>query len=96
MARVYCDNRKGLSCRTCEIACAVRHSKSHDVYEMTAEEPRPKRLVKVKSSQLGPLPLRCHHCEVAACIDASTKHLLYFTLVQDNPGAEIAKRKALL
>ncbi len=70
MARVYCDSRKCLSCRACEIACAVRHSKSGDFYRALLEESGPKRLVKIRSSELGPFPLRCHHCEVAACIDA--------------------------
>lgn len=70
MPRVYCDIRKCLSCRTCEIACTVRHSQSGDLYKALTEEPRLKRLVKVESTQLGPFPLRCHHCEEAACIDA--------------------------
>ena len=70
MPRVYNDIRKCLSCKSCEIACAVRHSQSGDLYKALTEEPRQKQLVKVKSTQLGPFTLRCHHCKDAACIDA--------------------------
>jgi carbon-monoxide dehydrogenase iron sulfur subunit len=70
MRKVYCDMRKCLSCRSCEMACAVRHSRSGDLYRALREEPAPRRLARVLSSELGPFPLRCHHCEVAACIDA--------------------------
>ena len=70
MRKVYSDIRKCISCRSCEIACAVRHSLSGDLYRALSEEPTPKRLVKVMKTQLEPFPLRCHHCEEAACIDA--------------------------
>ena len=70
MRRVYCDIRKCLSCHSCEIACAVQHSESRDLFRALAQEPRPKRLVRVKGSGVGAFPLRCHHCEEAPCIDA--------------------------
>lgn len=70
MRRVYCDIRKCLSCRTCEIACAVAHSKSGDLVGALKESPRVKPLVRINPSDLGAFPLRCHHCETAACIDA--------------------------
>ncbi len=70
MRRIYCDIRKCLSCHSCEIACALRHSESDDVYTAIREEPRPRHLVTVNASELGPFPLRCHHCEDAPCIDA--------------------------
>ena len=70
MRKVYCDVRKCLGCRSCEIACAVRHSESGELMASLRETRRPSRLVKTLSTQLGPFPLRCHHCEEAACIDA--------------------------
>ena len=70
MQRVYCDIRKCVSCRTCEIACVVRHSQSGELVRALGEAPRLKQLVKIKASDLGAFPLRCHHCEEAACIDA--------------------------
>lgn len=70
MRRVYCNIRKCLSCRTCEIACVVRHSQSGELHRALDEIPRLRQLVEIKASDLGAFPLRCHHCEEAACIDA--------------------------
>lgn len=70
MRKVYCEINKCTACRSCEIACAVRHSRSGNLYEALAENPRPSRLTRVVSTQLHPFPLRCRHCEDAACIDA--------------------------
>lgn len=70
MRRVYCDIRKCLACRTCEIACVVRHSQSGELVRALGESPRLKQLAEIKASDLGAFSLRCHHCEEAACIDA--------------------------
>lgn len=70
MRKVYCEVHRCTACRSCEIACAVRHSRSGDLYGAMLEQPRPARLVHVVPSRLSPLPLRCQHCEEAACIDA--------------------------
>ena len=70
MRKIYCDIRKCLSCYSCEVACALCHSKSNDIYQAAHETPRPKHLVRVNKSDWGPFPLRCHHCEDAPCIDA--------------------------
>lgn len=70
MRKVYCDIRKCVSCRSCEIACAVAHSLGGELYQALREEPRPRRLVRVTATRLNPFPLRCHHCEDAPCIDA--------------------------
>ena len=70
MRKVHCDMHKCTACRSCEIACAIRHSNSGDLYGAMREEPRPSRLVHVVSSRLSPFALRCQHCKDAACIDA--------------------------
>jgi len=70
MRKIYCDIRKCLSCRSCEIACAVQHSRSGNLLQALFEEPLPGHLVKIDPSKIGPFPIRCHHCEEARCIDA--------------------------
>ena len=77
MRRIYCDIRKCLSCHTCEIACAVRHSQSNELSQAIGEKPRPRHLVRVNASSLGPFPLRCHHCKDAPCIDACKSGATY-------------------
>jgi carbon-monoxide dehydrogenase iron sulfur subunit len=70
MRRVYCDTRKCLSCSTCEIACALRHSPSDNLAQALQGGVDIVPLVRVRQGPLGPALLRCHHCEDAACIDA--------------------------
>ncbi len=70
MRRVYCDTRKCLSCSTCEIACALRHSPGADLAHAVQGTSNLVPLVRVRQGPLGPVLLKCHHCEDAACIDA--------------------------
>lgn len=70
MRKVYCDTRKCLSCSTCEIVCALRHSAGDDLVQAVHATSSLVPLVRVRQGAHGPALLRCHHCEDAACIDA--------------------------
>jgi len=59
---------KCLACKSCEIACAVVHSKSGVLEEAVAESPRPQRMVTVEAAGEFAVPLQCRHCEDAPCI----------------------------
>ncbi len=60
---------KCLACKSCEIACAVVHSKSRVLEEAIAERPRPQRRVTVEAAGELAVPLQCRHCEDAPCIE---------------------------
>ena len=59
---------KCLACKSCEIACAVAHSKSRVLEEAIAEQPTPQRRVVVEAAGELAVPLQCRHCEDAPCI----------------------------
>jgi len=59
---------KCLACKSCEIACAVAHSKSRILEEAIAERPTPQRRVTVEAAGELSVPLQCRHCEDAPCI----------------------------
>jgi len=59
---------KCLACKSCEIACAVAHSKSGVLEEAIAEQPKPQRRVTVESAGGFGVPMQCRHCEDAPCI----------------------------
>jgi carbon-monoxide dehydrogenase iron sulfur subunit len=59
---------KCLACKSCEIACALVHSKSKVLEEAIAESPRPQRMVTVELADEFSVPLQCRHCEDAPCI----------------------------
>lgn len=64
--KVYCDLSLCLGCKSCELACAVEHSKSKELLNAIAE--KSKKRVSVQASIHMPAPIRCQHCEVAACV----------------------------
>ena len=59
---------KCLACKSCEIACALAHSKSKVLEEAVAESPRPQRMVTVEAAGEFGVPMQCRHCEDAPCI----------------------------
>lgn len=68
--KIYCDIRKCIGCKSCEIACAVEHSKSKDIFAAVGERPLPKRRVKAEVVGLKIISLHCQHCEDALCVQA--------------------------
>ena len=59
-----------LGCRSCEIACAVAHSKSKNLFSALGENPAPKRRISVEyipGTEIS-IPITCHHCENAPCV----------------------------
>jgi len=60
---------KCLACKSCEIACAVAHSKSGVLEEAITEWPRPQRRITVEAAGEYGVPIQCRHCEAAPCIE---------------------------
>jgi carbon-monoxide dehydrogenase iron sulfur subunit len=58
-------------CHTCELACAVEHSRSKSIYSAISERPLPKKRVYVEwVAPDGKIPVLCRHCEDAPCMHA--------------------------
>lgn len=60
---------KCLGCKSCEMACAVEHSQSKDLYEAIHETPTPRARVSVNQGADFAVPLQCRHCEDAPCME---------------------------
>jgi carbon-monoxide dehydrogenase iron sulfur subunit len=60
---------KCLACKSCEIACAVAHSKSCVLEEAIAESPKPRKRVTVEAAGEFAVPIQCRHCEVPLCVE---------------------------
>jgi len=65
---IVVDPEKCVACRTCELACAVEHSKSKELTKAIYERPVPRPKVKVESVEDMAMPLQCRHCEDAPCV----------------------------
>jgi anaerobic carbon-monoxide dehydrogenase iron sulfur subunit len=56
-----------LGCHSCELACAVAHSRAGSLQHAIAEVPKPQRRIFVEGSAGLKAPLLCRHCEDAPC-----------------------------
>ncbi len=66
-------------CHSCEIACAVEHSRSKTLYGAISEKPRPQKRVFVEAYGKSNLPLQCRHCEDAPCVRVCPTNAIYKT-----------------
>ena len=57
-------------CRSCEIACAVEHSETKSLYGAITQVPPPRKRVFVEQVDLAGVPVACHHCDEAYCLNA--------------------------
>jgi anaerobic carbon-monoxide dehydrogenase iron sulfur subunit len=59
---------KCMACKSCELACALVHSKSQTIADAITETPKPQRMVTVEQVGDKGVPMQCRHCENAPCI----------------------------
>lgn len=60
-----------MGCHSCEMACAVAHSRDRSLYAALAETPAPKpRLYVEWVAPDHAVPILCRHCEDAPCMHA--------------------------
>ena len=65
---IFVDVKKCLSCKSCEMECAVVHSKSGDLLRAIQEEPLPQSRIMVEKAGDFSIPMQCRHCEDAPCV----------------------------
>lgn len=70
MKVVFINPERCVGCKQCQIACAVEHSSSRNLYGALYEDPRPRPRILVSP---GPylnlaLPNKCRHCDPAPCL----------------------------
>lgn len=70
MKEVFVRIDRCVGCRSCELACAVEHSRSKVLFEAIHELPRPKRRLYVEQIENRKVPFLCRHCEDAPCVRA--------------------------
>lgn len=70
MKTVFIQPERCVGCKQCEIACAVEHSQSKDLFQAVSESPKPRPRIYA-----GPgiyfnssFPNKCRHCNPAPCL----------------------------
>ncbi len=66
---IWVEVEKCLSCKTCEIECAMAHCEVSDIVEAVKQALRPAHRVTVTPvSPEAAVPIQCRHCEDAPCV----------------------------
>lgn len=59
---------KCVTCKHCMMACAVRHSKSQNIYQAVSESPKPSYRLRVSLRKEKPYITVCQNCTKPKCI----------------------------
>jgi carbon-monoxide dehydrogenase iron sulfur subunit len=77
MNQIFVKPEKCMGCRSCEIACAIQHSKGKTLFAVIQETPLPMKRLFVESARGMKMPVLCRHCEDAPCLNACISGCLY-------------------
>ncbi|WP_163327765.1 4Fe-4S dicluster domain-containing protein [Desulfurobacterium thermolithotrophum] len=70
MNTVLVNSERCIGCKHCEIACAIEHSLSKDLFSMLSEEVISKPRIHVEvGKDLLTFPNKCRHCNPAPCME---------------------------
>ncbi len=70
MRRLSFESARCLACRSCEIACALAHSRTVSLEHAVAERPFPRRRVSIARGEGEVEALRCQQCDEPLCVSA--------------------------
>lgn len=70
MKTVFVNPERCIGCKHCEVACAVEHSESKNLYQAIFEEPLPRSRIHVEPGLYlnTSFPNKCRHCDPAPCM----------------------------
>ncbi len=69
MKTVYIKPENCIGCKHCEVACAVEHSETKNLYSAISEEPLPISKIHVMPTfGIMAYPGKCMHCDPTPCI----------------------------
>jgi carbon-monoxide dehydrogenase iron sulfur subunit len=84
MKRLFVRPELCTGCKTCELACAVEHSRSKNLLGAMLESPPPHTRLYVEAVMAShfevlKMPMTCRHCDPAPCIAACIPQAMHRT-----------------
>jgi len=77
MKEVLINFDRCLGCHSCELACAVSHSRAGGLFGAVLSGEKPRTRIFVHQTGTKKAPLNCRHCSDAPCIDACIAGAMY-------------------
>ena len=71
------DVSRCVGCKSCEIACAVEHSETKELFGALFEDLLPRKRVFVQAAGETSVPVNCRHCEEAFCVSVCPVGAMY-------------------
>ena len=69
--KIFCDITKCVGCKTCELACAVEHSLTKDLFLAVLEYPKPIKRIGSQFIENDVFhSIGCQHCAEPPCVEA--------------------------
>jgi carbon-monoxide dehydrogenase iron sulfur subunit len=69
MKEIFIRLDRCMGCKSCEIACAVEHSRSKNLISAIKEKPVPRKRLYVENPENIKMPMVCRHCDDAPCVE---------------------------
>ncbi|MCJ7445074.1 MAG: 4Fe-4S binding protein [Methanotrichaceae archaeon] len=68
MKEIFIHLDRCMGCKSCEVACAVEHSRSKNLFSAMVETPVPRKRLYVENPEGVRMPMVCRHCDDAPCV----------------------------
>ncbi|HZK18308.1 MAG TPA: 4Fe-4S dicluster domain-containing protein [Clostridia bacterium] len=91
MKEVFIRPERCVGCKSCEIACAVAHSSTKDLYSAVFEPDPPRKRVFACESGNVKIALQCRHCEEPLCVKVCPTQ----ALIKDKASGLVVHREEL-
>lgn len=78
MRQILARSEHCLGCKSCELACAVAHSTSKNLFEAIQELKPPQKRIFVESNGELNFPLQCRQCLDSPCVHACMSGAMQF------------------
>jgi carbon-monoxide dehydrogenase iron sulfur subunit len=69
MKEIFVRLDRCMGCKSCEVACAVEHSRSKSIFSAMWETPVPRKRLYVECPEGIKMPMVCRHCDDAPCVE---------------------------
>jgi carbon-monoxide dehydrogenase iron sulfur subunit len=77
MNQIFVKPERCMGCRSCEIGCAVQHSREKTLVSAVLQSPPPMQRLFVEAAEGVRMPIICRHCDNAPCLNACISGCLY-------------------